>query len=93
MSAVIPDEDVFYTIGFLHVSGFNDWETIDLQNRDILQSCYNAGIEVKQYLPNYKTMEDWKNHFSMKWRTFQERKAQFDPKMILSPGQRIFNNN
>ncbi|KAL4652536.1 hypothetical protein ACB092_01G240400 [Castanea dentata] len=93
MSAVIPDEDVFYTIGFLHTIGFNDWETIDLQNKDILQSCYNAGIEVKQYLPNYKTMEDWKNHFGMKWRTFQERKAQFDPKMILSPGQRIFNNN
>nr|POF11368.1 cytokinin dehydrogenase 6 [Quercus suber] len=93
MSAVIPDEDVFYTIGFLHGSGFNDWETIDLQNKDILQSCYNAGIEVTQYLPNYKTTEDWKNHFGMKWRTFQERKAQFDPKMILSPGQRIFNNN
>uniref|UniRef100_A0A2N9EPW5 cytokinin dehydrogenase n=1 Tax=Fagus sylvatica TaxID=28930 RepID=A0A2N9EPW5_FAGSY len=93
MSAVIPDEDVFYTVGFLHSSGFNDWQALDVQNKDILQLCYNAGIEVKQYLPNYKTMEEWKNHFGMKWRTFQERKAQFDPKMILSPGQRIFNNN
>ncbi|XP_062149292.1 cytokinin dehydrogenase 3-like [Alnus glutinosa] len=93
MSAVIPDEDVFYTIGFLHSSGFDEWEAYDAQNKDILQFCYNAGIEVKQYLPNYKTKEEWKNHFGMKWRTFQERKALFDPKMILSPGQRIFNDN
>ncbi|XP_062148850.1 cytokinin dehydrogenase 3-like [Alnus glutinosa] len=94
MSAVIPDEDVFYTIGFLHSSGFDDWEALDAQNKEILLFCNNAGIEVKQYLPKYyKTKEEWKNHFGKKWRTFQERKSQFDPKMILSPGQRVFNNN
>ncbi|KAF5481835.1 hypothetical protein F2P56_002455 [Juglans regia] len=92
MSAVIPEEDVFYAIGFLHSSGFNDWEALDAQNKDILKFCYDSGIEVKQYLPNYKTMEEWKNlHFgTIKWRTFEDRKNQFDPKMILSPGQRIF---
>jgi cytokinin dehydrogenase len=94
MSAVIPDEDVFYTIGFLHSSGFDDWEALDVQNKEILLFCNNAGIEVKQYLPKYyKTKEEWKNHFGKKWRAFQERKSQFDPKMILSPGQGIFNNN
>jgi cytokinin dehydrogenase len=88
MSAVIPDdEDVFYTIGFLHSSRLDEWEAFDVQNKDILQFCYNAGIEVKQYLPNYNTKEEWaKNHFGMKWTTFQERKHLFDPKMILSPG-------
>ncbi|XP_041005539.1 cytokinin dehydrogenase 3-like [Juglans microcarpa x Juglans regia] len=92
MSAVIPEEDVFYAIGFLHSSGFNDREALDAQNKDILKFCYDSGIEVKQYLPNYKTMEEWKNlHFgTIKWRTFEDRKNQFDPKMILSPGQRIF---
>jgi cytokinin dehydrogenase len=94
MTAVKPDEDVFYTIGFLHSSGVDhEWEPFDAQNKDILQFCYDAGIKVKQYLPNHKTQEEWENHFGMKWRTFLERKALFDPKMILSPGQRIFSNS
>ncbi|KAH7519215.1 hypothetical protein FEM48_Zijuj08G0012000 [Ziziphus jujuba var. spinosa] len=92
MSAVIPDEDVFYTVGFLHASGFDDWELFDKQNKEILEFCDNAGIKVKQYLPHHKTQEGWINHFGSKWKTFRERKALFDPKKILSPGQRIFND-
>ncbi|XP_039160565.1 cytokinin dehydrogenase 3 [Eucalyptus grandis] len=93
MSAVIPDEDVFYTVGFLHSSGFEDWQEFDLQNKEVLLFCENNGIKVKQYLPNYNTEREWMEHFGSKWRTFQESKAQFDPKMLLSPGQRIFNHN
>ncbi|XP_061374621.1 cytokinin dehydrogenase 3-like [Gastrolobium bilobum] len=93
MSVSIPDEDVFYTVGFLHSSGFDNWEAFDAQNREILNFCNDNGIKVKKYLPHYTTQEDWKNHFGPKWRTFLERKQQFDPRMILSPGQRIFNNN
>ncbi|KAH1209393.1 hypothetical protein AAZX31_15G162200 [Glycine max] len=92
MSASIPDEDIFYTVGFLHSSGFDNWKAYDAQNKEILQFCNVAGIKVKQYLPHYRTQEDWANHFGPKWRTFVERKHQFDPRMILSPGQRIFNN-
>ncbi|KAJ4708657.1 Cytokinin dehydrogenase [Melia azedarach] len=92
MSAVIPDEDVFYTVGFLHSSGFDNWEAFDDQNKEILKFCENAGINVKQYLPHHKTKEDWMKHFGSTWKTFAERKALFDPKMILSPGQRIFNS-
>ncbi|XP_057967872.1 cytokinin dehydrogenase 3 [Malania oleifera] len=92
MSAVIPDEDVFYTIGFLHSAGSNNWEVFDEKNKQILRFCDEAGIEFKQYLPHYTRKEDWVNHFGSKWTTFQERKAKFDPKMILSPGQRIFNS-
>ncbi|KAF5745681.1 putative gulonolactone oxidase [Tripterygium wilfordii] len=91
MSAAIPDEDVFYTVGFLHSSGIDSWEEFDEQNKEILKFCDNAGIDVKQYLPYYTTKEDWINHFGPKWATFQDRKAKFDPKMLLSPGQRIFN--
>ncbi|XP_027368752.1 cytokinin dehydrogenase 3-like [Abrus precatorius] len=93
MSAPIPDEDVFYTVGFLHSSGFDNWKAYDAQNREILKFCRDAGIKVKQYLANYNTQEDWKNHFGAKWRSFLERKHQFDPRMILSPGQKIFDNS
>ena len=93
MSAVIPDEEIFYTVGFLHSSGFDDWEAFDDQNKEIMQFCDKAGIVVKQYLPHYTTKEQWIHHFGSKWKIFQQRKDQFDPKMLLSPGQRIFNNN
>lgn len=92
MSAVIPDEDVFYTVGFLHSSGFDEWEAFDDQNKEILKFCETTGIKVKQYLPYHRNKEEWIKHFGSKWNTFAQRKAQFDPKMILSPGQRIFNN-
>ncbi|KAJ0030997.1 hypothetical protein Pint_13400 [Pistacia integerrima] len=92
MSAVIPEEDVFYAVGFLHSSGFGNWGDFEEQNKEILKCCDNAGIKIKQYLPHHATKEGWINHFGSKWKTFAERKAQFDPKMILAPGQRIFNN-
>ncbi|WJZ90924.1 hypothetical protein VitviT2T_010039 [Vitis vinifera] len=47
-------------------------------------------IKIKGYLSRYRTMEDWMNLFNQKWKTFEDRKAQFDLKMILSPGQQIF---
>ncbi|KAJ1439863.1 Oxygen oxidoreductase covalent FAD-binding site [Sesbania bispinosa] len=93
MSACIPEEDVFYAVGFLHSSGYDNWKAFDAQNREILKYCNDAGIKLKQYLPHYSTQEDWTKHFGSKWGTFLERKHQFDPRMILSPGQRIFNNN
>ncbi|XP_062010692.1 cytokinin dehydrogenase 3-like [Rosa rugosa] len=90
MSAVVPEEDVFYTVGFLHATGFDEFPAFDEQNKEILGFCVRAGIAVKQYLPDHKTQQGWMNHFGSKWKTFQKRKALFDPKRILSPGQRIF---
>ncbi|XP_023531793.1 cytokinin dehydrogenase 4-like [Cucurbita pepo subsp. pepo] len=92
-SAVIPDEDVFYTAGILFLSGFKDWETFDGHNKDILRFCAEAGIKVKQYLPHYETQQDWMNHFGRKWPSFLRRKAMFDPKKLLSPGQKIFSTS
>ncbi|KAL4304106.1 hypothetical protein GQ457_10G001090 [Hibiscus cannabinus] len=91
MSAVIPDEEIFYAVGFLLSSGFEDREAFDDQNEEILQFCDEAGIRVKQYLPHFTSRDAWIHHFGSKWETFQQRKHQFDPKMLLSPGQRIFN--
>lgn len=93
MSAVVPEEEIFYAVGFLHSSGFDDWEAFDDQNKEILKFCDEAGIGVKTYLPHFTSKDEWVRHFGSKWETFQQRKFQFDPKMILSPGQRIFNNN
>ncbi|KAI4380361.1 hypothetical protein MLD38_006560 [Melastoma candidum] len=91
MSAVIPDEDVFYTVGFLQSSGPDDWRDFDLQNEEVLRCCEESGMGAKQYLPKYDARDEWKKHFGSKLVNFQRAKAKFDPKTILSPGQRIFN--
>ncbi|KAL6974546.1 Cytokinin dehydrogenase [Sarracenia purpurea var. burkii] len=90
MSAVTPEEDIFYTVGLLPSSGEDEWEVLEDQNKQVLRFCEEAGIKAKQYLPHYTTKEEWMNHFGSKWDTFLHKKAQFDPKMMLSPGQRIF---
>ncbi|KAJ8568711.1 hypothetical protein K7X08_030933 [Anisodus acutangulus] len=91
MSVVIPEEETFYCVGLLHSCGFQDCESLDGQNEEILNYCRKSDLEIKQYLPHYRTKEAWKNHFGKKWEVFEQRKSQFDPKMILSPGQKIFN--
>jgi len=93
MSAVTPDEDIFYTVEFLHTSGFGDWQECELQNKEMLSFLKDNGIKFKRYLPNYRTEREWMDHFGPKWRTFQGSKAKFDPKLLLSPGQRIFNHS
>lgn len=91
LSAVIPDEDIFYTASFLHTSGIDNWQVYDDQNKAVIKFCEEAGIKIVKYLADYTTIEEWIKHFGSKWTTFRERKAQYDPKNILSPGQKIFN--
>ncbi|KAI4297685.1 hypothetical protein L6164_037565 [Bauhinia variegata] len=90
MSAITPDEDVFYLVSLLYTSGFDQLKAYQTQNQQILQFCKDAGIQIKQYLSREETLEQWVEHFGPKWKVFEERKAAFDPKHILSPGQRIF---
>ncbi|CAJ1941679.1 unnamed protein product [Sphenostylis stenocarpa] len=91
MSAVTPNEDVFYIVSFLHSSGFDKVEEFQVQNQQILGFCEDSGIGIKQYLPQNKTRKEWMEQFGSKWKIFQQRKDQFDPNRILSPGQGIFN--
>lgn len=91
MSAVIPDEDVFYTLGLLHTSLPEDAQIYDNFNNRVLQFCKENGIQVKQYFPHYESKQGWMKHYGPKWEVMKQRKSMFDPKMILSPGQRIFN--
>ncbi|XP_073157569.1 cytokinin dehydrogenase 3-like [Henckelia pumila] len=91
-SAVIPEEEIFYTLGLLHSSMPDEVEIYEKLNNEILEFCEKSGMKIKQYLPHYKSKEDWVKHFGSKWDTFREMKTKFDPRMILSPGQRIFNS-
>lgn len=92
MSAVTPDENIFYNLGLLHSGRPNEVEIFDTFNNRVLRFCKKARIEVKEYLPYNKSREDWIKHFGYsKWSSFKKRKMEYDPKMILSPGQRIFN--
>lgn len=91
MSGVTPDEDVFYNVALLHSGNVDELQRFEKLNNEILEFCEEAGIKVKEYLPHYKSRQDWIRQFGSKWRVFQQRKLLFDPKMILSPGQGIFN--
>ncbi|KAL5221368.1 hypothetical protein ABZP36_026081 [Zizania latifolia] len=94
MSAVIPedDEEVFYTVGILRSAvASGDVERLEEQNEQIIRFCEEAGIGYKQYLPYYSSQAEWeKKHFGAKWAKFVQRKNKYDPKAILSRGQRIF---
>ncbi|KAG6489648.1 hypothetical protein ZIOFF_050924 [Zingiber officinale] len=95
-SAVTPDEDVFYLVAFLR-SALPDSDDptqsltyLKRQNQEILEFCHHAQIKIKQYLPHYKTQEEWASHFGPKWNRFVDCKARFDPKCVLGSGQGIF---
>uniref|UniRef100_A0A1D1YMI4 cytokinin dehydrogenase n=1 Tax=Anthurium amnicola TaxID=1678845 RepID=A0A1D1YMI4_9ARAE len=90
MSSVIPDEDIFYSVGLLWTAMKDNWEQLEEKNQEVLRYCDQAGIGIKQYLPHYKARSDWMKHFGPKWDIFLERKRQYDPKRLLSPGQGIF---
>lgn len=90
MSMVVPEEEVFYSVGLLRSAPDGGWEKMEQQNRDIIRFCRSADIGFKQYLPNYKTKWEWEDHYGPKWSRFMKRKMMFDPKGILSPGQMIF---
>lgn len=90
LSAVIPDEEIFYAVGLLLSATAEGWEYLEDQNRDIVQFCDQAGIRFKQYLPHYTTQEEWMKHFGTAWDKFVEMKQKYDPKALLSPGQGIF---
>ncbi|KAL1535094.1 Cytokinin dehydrogenase 9 [Salvia divinorum] len=90
-SFVTPDEDVFYLVAFLpHAAESDELQHLVNQNRRILNFCDSAQLGVKQYLPHYKTQEEWRAHFGPRWEIFAQRKSAYDPLAILAPGQRIF---
>ncbi|KAJ7537850.1 hypothetical protein O6H91_11G024400 [Diphasiastrum complanatum] len=93
MSAVTPSEDIFYSVGLLGYASPRSAPTAESlmdQNSKILYFCRTKSIEYKQYLPHYVNQDEWRTHFDRLWPRFRERKLRYDPKAILSPGQRFF---
>ncbi|GER25175.1 cytokinin oxidase/dehydrogenase [Striga asiatica] len=89
-SAVLPDEETFYTLGLLHRSAPADYKVFDDFNQKVLSVCREKGIKYKKYLPYYDNKSQWIDHFGSKWKTFLQNKMKFDPKNMLSPSLNIF---
>ncbi|KAK8476587.1 hypothetical protein V6N13_073242 [Hibiscus sabdariffa] len=94
-SMVTPEEDIIYLVAFLPSApplstGTDGLEHIMTQNKRILDFCTKARLGAKQYLPHYRTQDEWRAHFGTHWETFAQRKSAYDPFAILAPGQRIF---
>ncbi|CAL4978423.1 unnamed protein product [Urochloa decumbens] len=94
MSAVFPDGgEVFYTVAILRSAvAAGDLGRMEAQNAEVTRFCEGAGIPCTQYLASYATQEEWAaRHFGPgRWVRFVQRKRKYDPKAILSRGQRIF---
>lgn len=92
---VTPNEDVFYLVALLRSALDNGEEMLSLkhlsgENRKILKFCKDSKIDVKQYLPHYTTQKEWMEHYGDKWPQIYRTKQEFDPRLILATGQRIF---
>jgi cytokinin dehydrogenase len=90
MSVMIPDEEIFYTIGILRSATGKKLEKMLDQNKKILDFCTMEGIAFKQYMPHYTTKEGWMKHYGPKWGKFVELKMKYDPKGFLAPGLNIY---
>lgn len=93
MSAVIPDESIFYLVAFLRIalpSSGPLLSSLIAENDKIMEICHNEKLGCKMYLPEYDNTDSWKRHFGDRWEDFARRKRQYDPDFILAPGQKIF---
>eukprot|EP01018_Ginkgo_biloba_P007585 Gb_22886 [translate_table: standard] len=90
MSAIVPEEDIFYLVALLRFSppypSGPHLQSLLAQNEEILHYCRTTGIDMKVYLPHYKTESEWKRHFGRQWHQFLQRKSMYDPRAILAPG-------
>lgn len=94
---MLPEGEVFYLVALLRFTlpypKGPPVEELISQNDEIINCCIRNGFDFKQYFPHYNSEEGWKQHFGNQWSRFVERKAKYDPKAILAPGQKIFRRN
>uniref|UniRef100_A0A0D6QWB7 cytokinin dehydrogenase n=1 Tax=Araucaria cunninghamii TaxID=56994 RepID=A0A0D6QWB7_ARACU len=95
MSVIVPEEEeIFYLVALLRFSppypAGPPLQTLLAQNEEIIHYCISRGIDMKLYIPHYKTEAEWKRHFGRHWHQFLQRKITYDPQAILAPGHRIF---
>ena len=94
---MLPEGEVFYLVALLRFTlpypKGPPVEELISQNDEIINRCIRNGFDFKLYFPHYNSEEGWKQHFGNQWSRFVERKAKYDPKAILAPGQKIFRRN
>ena len=90
MSAMTPDEEIFYVISPLWTANANNTQTLSDANDQVVSICEEYNLGCKEYLPHITNQQDWKRQFGNKWDKFVSRKKMYDPKALLSPGQQIF---
>ncbi|XP_031498069.1 cytokinin dehydrogenase 7 [Nymphaea colorata] len=92
MSAALPEDEIFYLVALLRFirPGGPSVDSMLAQNQEILHWCISENYDFKLYIPHYTAEEQWMSHFGKYWATFKNKKAMFDPKAILAPGQFIF---
>jgi cytokinin dehydrogenase len=98
-SVVLPDsgstDQVMYAVGILRSANPDDGcshhclQELLLRHRR-LAGAAASGLGAKQYLAHHPTPAGWRRHFGRRWERFADRKARFDPRCILGPGQGIF---
>ncbi|KAF3333439.1 cytokinin dehydrogenase 6-like protein [Carex littledalei] len=90
MSAVTPDEEIFYVVSLLWTALENNAQTLTDANDQVVRICEEYSLGCKEYLPHFTNQQDWERQFGNKWGKFVSRKKKYDPKVLLSPGQQIF---
>uniref|UniRef100_A0A1D1ZM00 cytokinin dehydrogenase n=1 Tax=Anthurium amnicola TaxID=1678845 RepID=A0A1D1ZM00_9ARAE len=96
-SVALPAGEVFYLVALLRFNrpfpeGPAAEELLE-QNREVVACCAARRYDFKLYVPHHRCQEEWRPHFGERWPRFVDRKAQYDPMAILSPGQRIFSRS
>lgn len=88
-----PDEEICYLVGILWTAPPDDRSAIEAQvaaNRALFEQARELGgvhypIGSIPFSP-----ADWRQHFGADWQRFRGQKARYDPRQVLTPGQRIF---
>ncbi|XP_020583622.1 cytokinin dehydrogenase 6-like, partial [Phalaenopsis equestris] len=90
-SLMFPEEeDIFYKIGLLIATEAGDLQRVLGLIEEIKRFSDENGLGMKEYMPYYRSTEEWKRYFGSKWERIVKLKMKYDPKAILAPGQMIF---
>lgn len=87
----LPDEPVVFVLGLFRLAAdAATAERMVAANRALYDRAVAAGGTVYPIDAIPLAAADWRAHYGRRWHTFAERKRRFDPRGVLTPGQRIF---
>jgi FAD/FMN-containing dehydrogenase len=90
----IPRNDrQFFVVGLLRSADVGDDAMISRMvenNRSWFERVSDAGGKLYPICAVPLSPPDWQAHFGASWQTLAEAKRQYDPRNLLTPGQRMF---